>query len=88
MPKNKDDYKSLLTDIIAKQGVVLGPSIALLKARSVPGLIVSDQGEVQDIQGDPEQAVKSLVDAYVDLSGQIVKNALTSVFVQHGRQDQ
>lgn len=88
MPKNKDDYKALLSDIIAKQGVVLGPSIALLKARSVPGLRVNDAGVVEEITGDPEQAVKALVDTYVDLSGEIVKNALATVFAQHGRTGQ
>lgn len=79
----KEEYKSLLTEIIAKQAVVLGPDIAVLKARSVSGLQVDDQGKVSDFEGDPKKIIQDLVDKYVELSGMIVKNALTSVFEKY-----
>mgnify|MGYP006908203975 CR=1 FL=1 len=78
-----DKYTALAQDIIDKQKVVLGPDIAVLKARSVSGIKVNDAGEVTAITGDPMQAVSHLVDAYVDLSGQIVKSTLLSVFAKH-----
>ncbi len=80
---NKEQYLSLLTEIISKQAVILGPDIALLKARSVPGLILDEQGKVTEITGDPKDVVKSLVNIYVELSGLIVKSALSSVFTKY-----
>jgi len=83
MAEDKEQYKSLLSEIIAKQAVILGPDIAVLKARSVAGLEVGDDGKVTDYQGNPQEIIKQLVDKYVELSGQIVKSALTSVFEKY-----
>ena len=79
----KEQYKNLLSEIIAKQSIILGPYIAVLKARAVPGLTVSDDGKVTDITADPHDALQKLVDEYVNLAGQIVKNALGSVFAKY-----
>jgi len=78
--ENKEQYLALTTEIIAKQTVILGPDIAVLKARSVEGLEVDDAGKVIDIKGDPKETVQKLVNTYVELSGQIVKNAMGSIF--------
>lgn len=83
MADNIEQYKNLLNEIIAKQTVILGPDIALLKARGVEGLEVTDDGTVTDISGDPAKTAEQLVDAYVQLSGQIIKNALASVFAKY-----
>ena len=80
---NKEQYYSLLTEIISKQAVILGPDIALLKARSIPGLVLDNNGKVTKIDGDPKEVVKSLVNVYVELSGMIVKSALSSVFTKY-----
>ncbi len=79
----KEQYKNLLNEIIAKQSVILGPYIAVLKARGVADLSVSDDGKVLDIKGNPHDALQKLVDEYVSLAGQIVKNALGSVFAKY-----
>ena len=79
----QEQYIALLSEIIAKQAIILGPDIAVLKARSVGGITVGDDGKVVSIDGDPSQAIQKLVDAYVDLSGQIVKSALGSVFTKY-----
>lgn len=79
----KDQYLSLTTEIIAKQAVILGPDIAILKARSVPELTIGDDGKVTDIAGDPKEVVQKLVNTYVELSGMIVKNALGSIFEKY-----
>lgn len=76
-------YQDLLSDVIAKQIVILGPEIAILKARKVQELEVSDEGEVTNITGDPAKALEKLVDEYVELSGQIVKSTLGSIFAQY-----
>lgn len=80
---DKERYLELLTEIIKKQAVILGPEIALLKARNVSELAVDKDGKVTDIAGDPDAATKKLVDEYVALSGQIVKTALSSVFTKY-----
>jgi hypothetical protein len=78
--EDKEQYKALLSEIIAKQAVILGPDIANLKARNVAQLTIGDTGMVTDIQGDPKEAVEKLIDEYIALSGQIVKSTLKSVF--------
>ncbi len=73
----------LLSEIIAKQAVILGPDIAIMKARSVKNLTVADDGKVTSVAGDPQEAVKELIDAYVSLSGQIVKSTIESIFAKY-----
>jgi len=81
--EEKNQYISLISEIIAKQAVILGPDIAILKARNVLGLAIDDNGKVTDIKGDPSDAVEQLIDEYVQLSGQIVKSALSSIFTKY-----
>jgi len=81
--EDKDQYKLIITEIIKKQAVILGPQIAVLKARGVSGLDVTDEGVVIDIEGEPQAALRALIDQYVELSGQIVKNALGSIFIKY-----
>lgn len=77
------DYKNLINDIIAKQTVILGPDIVMLKAKNVQGLKLNDQGQVESITGDPQVILQNLVDEYIALSGQIVKNILNPVFAKY-----
>ena len=70
------DTKQILSKVIKQQILILGPDIALLKARNVPGLKVSESGDVTEVKGNPREALKSLVDEYVALSGLIVKKTL------------
>ncbi len=80
MEGGKDAYKKILTEIIKKQSVILGPQIAVLKARAVPGLKILDDGTVVDLSGNEQDILHKLVEQYVALSGEIVKNAVNSVF--------
>ena len=79
----KDQYSALITEIIKKQTVILGPEIAVVKARSVPGLMVDNDGKVTGVGDNPKETLQRLVDQYVELSGQIVKNALGSIFAKY-----
>lgn len=81
--EDKETYKNLLTDIIGKQVVILGPRIAILKARNVKGLTIGDDGTVTDIEGAPTEILQSLIDEYVNLAGSIVKATLGSVFIRY-----
>lgn len=79
----KGQYEALISEIIKKQTVILGPEIAILKARSVMGLMVDNDGKVTGVGDNPKETLQNLVDQYVELSGQIVKNALGSIFAKY-----
>lgn len=70
------DYKKLLTEVIQKQMIILGPNITLTKARNVKGLIISDDGTVTDIQGPPQELIQNLINQFVQLSGLIVEKTM------------
>lgn len=70
------DYKKLLTDVIKKQIVILGPQITLAKARNVKGLTIADDGTVTEMQGPPQELIQLLIDQFVQLSGLIVKKTM------------
>ena len=83
MEPTNTDYKQMLSEIIKKQVVILGPQIALLKARGVEGLKVSDDGTVVEVNGPEQVVLQKLIDEYVALSGEIVKNAVNSIFKKY-----
>lgn len=76
-------YKRLLGEIIAKQSAILGPEIAIMKARGVKGLTITDDGRVATIDGDPQEILQRLIDQYVALSGEIVRATLGSIFQKY-----
>jgi len=78
-----DQYKALMSEIIQKQIVILGPDISVLKARNVKELQVEDDGTVSAVNGDPQAVLQALIDEYVALSGQIVKNILGSIMSKY-----
>ena len=85
MQPQNPDYQKLLTEVIQKQMVILGPTITLAKARNVKGLTVSDDGTVTAIEGNPQALIQGLIDQFVQLSGLIVKKTmepLLSVYPQ------
>ena len=78
-----EQYSELISEIIKKQAIILGPEIAILKARSVKGLTVDNIGKATAIGNNPKDILHNLIDQYVELSGQIVKNALGSIFAKY-----
>lgn len=77
-----EDYKGILTDIIKKQMVILGPSVALGTARKISNITVSEDGTVTDIK-DPNQAMRDTTTAFMALSGQIFQNILNSILEKY-----
>ena len=78
-----EDIKNTIAEVVKKQIVILGPDIAILKAREVPGLEVSDSGSVESISGDSLEVLQNLVDKYVSLSGMIVRKAMEPLIQKH-----
>lgn len=83
-PQSAKDYKQLLTDVIKKQIVILGPDITLVKARNVRGLSIADDGSVTDMQGDPQELIRQLIDQFVQLSGMIMKKTMEPLLAASG----
>jgi len=82
MPDNQQ-YEKMLTDLIQKQMVVLGPNIALDKARKITGLTVADDGTVSNVQGDPQLVLKGVANEYMALSGQIAQMTLNTLLEKY-----
>lgn len=78
-----EQYKAVMAEIIAKQSVILGPEMAIMRAKKVAEIEVGEHGEIVSVAGDPAEALKRLIDTYVELSGQIVKNALGPIFTKY-----
>lgn len=78
-----EQYKAIMAEIIAKQSIILGPDMAIARAKKIADIVVGDKGEVTSVKGDPADALKRLIDTYVELSGQIVKNALGPIFTKY-----
>ena len=78
-----EQYRALMTEVVQKQIVILGPNISVLKARNVKELKVQDDGVVTEVSGDPQVAFQKLIDEYVALSGLIVKNILGSIMSKY-----
>ncbi len=81
--EQKEQYVSIMSEIIAKQAIILGPQIAVLKARNVSGLFVDDSGKVTDVKGDPINILQNLINEYIALSGEIVKNVMKPIFEKY-----
>lgn len=77
------DYQALMSDLIKKQMVMLGPNLVLSKSRQVTGLTVADDGTVQSINGDPQVALQELVNAFMSLSGQIAQMTLNALLEKY-----
>lgn len=82
-PQNQDDYKKLMSELIKKQIVILGPDISLAKARGVSGLEVADDGTVINLVGDPKTVLQQLIDQFVSLSGLIVKKTMEPLLANY-----
>ena len=83
MEETKKQYLELLSEIIAKEAVILGPDIAILKARGVPGLILDDKGRAVDIKGYEADTAQKLINEYLQLSGQGSKNIIDLIFEKY-----
>lgn len=81
--EQKESYMAIMSEIIAKQAVILGPEIAVLKARNVSGLSIGNDSKVIDVTGDPAAMLQELINEYIALSGEIVKNVMKPIFEKY-----
>ncbi len=76
-------YQNVLTDLIKKQMVMLGPNVALGQARKVAGITVGDDGTVTAISGDPQAVLSAVAKQYISLSGAIAQMTLDSLIAKY-----
>ena len=60
--------KWIVKEFIKKQMIVLGPSIALLKLKKIPGLLTGQDGSVQKMEGDSQTILEDLLKEFIPLS--------------------
>ncbi|OGE04758.1 hypothetical protein A3F45_00470 [Candidatus Curtissbacteria bacterium RIFCSPHIGHO2_12_FULL_41_17] len=77
------DHQALMSDLVKKQMVMLGPNLVLSKARQVAGLTVAEDGTVQAISGDPQKALQDLANTFMELSGQIAQMTLNALLEKY-----
>ncbi|MEX2012896.1 MAG: hypothetical protein WD967_00660 [Candidatus Levyibacteriota bacterium] len=77
------DFKTVISEVIKKQIVILGPAITIAKARNVKGLTVADDGTVTDIQGPPQEIIQALIDQFIQLSGLIVRKTMEPLLANY-----
>ena len=82
-PQTDGDHQKLLTEVIKKQIIILGPDITLTKARNVLGLTVADDGTVTQISGDPKEVTQKLIEQFMELSGLIVKKTMEPLLANY-----
>ncbi|MBI2012780.1 hypothetical protein HYW39_02525 [Candidatus Curtissbacteria bacterium] len=80
---SKEEYQGLLSDLIKKQMVMLGPNLVISKARQVAGLEVSDEGVVVVISGDPKATLEKLANIFMELSGNIARMTLNALLEKY-----
>lgn len=83
MPSNDTDYKTLFSQLIKKQMLILGPDITLAKVKNVIGITVDVNGDVIKLDGDPQKLMQGLINQFVELSGMIVKKTMESILTSY-----
>jgi len=74
------ESQKLLTEAIQKQMLILGPEITLLKARSITGLNISDDGTVTSIVGNVGEIITHFLEQFRELSSPLVKKTMQPLF--------
>lgn len=78
-----DIYKNMLSDLIKKQMIMLGPNVALGTVQKVSGITVSEDGTVTDITGEPQVVMEGVANAFMNLSGQIAQMTLKTILEKY-----
>lgn len=75
-PQNLTEYQGLLTEVIKKLMIMLGPDITRAKLQGISGLVLSPDGGVKEITVDPRLITHQMNDTFLELSGFVVKKTM------------
>lgn len=83
MDNQKRDYREVISEVIRKQMIILGPGITLSRARNVKGLKIDDSGKVLELSGPPQELIQGLINQFVQLSGLIVQKTMEPILASY-----
>ena len=69
MQPSDQDYRKLLTEVIQKQIIILGPAITLAQVKKIQGITMRDDGTVTAVSGSTEEINKKLIEEFAKVSG-------------------
>lgn len=70
------DYQKVITEILQKQIIILGPEITLIKARNVQGLKIANNGRVVSMEGNGHALSVKILEEFRELSPLMVKKTM------------
>lgn len=76
MNTSATDYQKVITEVLQKQMIILGPEITLLKARNVQGLKINDDGKVVEMEGNGHALSVKILEEFRELSPLMVKKTM------------
>lgn len=79
---SEDQYKQLINDMTSQLEEVLDEHVVRKKLDQIEGLTFSETGEIQSIEGDPQEVVQRLVDTFLSLSNEVVVKTLQPLLKQ------
>lgn len=81
-PSAHDQYRTLVTEMLGELNQALDEHVVRKIAGQVEGLRFGDNGQLQAIEGDPQEVIQDLVDACVGLSNAVVIKTLQPLLKQ------
>ena len=66
------DYHTLLTELIRKQMLILGPIFPIMQARLIKNLKIAENGMVLETTTDPKLIIKEFITQFLNISETLV----------------
>lgn len=73
------DYKAIISEYIKKQMIILGPVVAVEKARKVEKIKLKEDGMVTQIVGDSKEAMKAVEIEFESMIGSVAHTVLLRI---------
>lgn len=77
------NYQALFSELIQKEKTILGPDVVTAKLKTIPGIEVSNKGEIRHISVLPEVFLEELIRQFIELSGVIGKGTVSRVLSEY-----
>lgn len=89
LPMSKtQDYKAIISEYIKKQMIILGPVVAVEKARKLNMIKLKEDGNVTQINGDGEEIMTMVESEFEGMIGSVAHTVLLRVIDSRERSSQ
>lgn len=83
------EQKAFIEEVIKDQSGILGPTIAIKRARTVKGIKISDQGEVLELSKDSDKIAEAVVLAFLEILGPItIESSIMAISGKYSQLDE